>query len=77
MREWVNDRVRNYAPELVDRYRHRLGVFIADKMKEWNETELIEKLELNIGADLQYIRINGAVVGGLVGLIIHAISIYL
>ena len=77
MRRWVNDRVRSYAPELMDRYRHRLGVFIADKMKEWNETELVEKLELNIGADLQYIRINGAVVGGLVGLIIHAVSIYL
>lgn len=72
MRDWVNSRTRRQVPRLVDRYRHRLGRFIADKMKEWNETELVEKLELNIGADLQYIRINGAVVGGVVGLLIHA-----
>ena len=77
MRSWVNDRARKHLPDLVDRYRNRLGRFIADKMKEWNETELVEKLELNIGADLQYIRINGAVVGGIVGLIIHAVSLYL
>lgn len=77
MRRWINDRARSQAPRLVERYRHRLGQFIADKMKEWNETELVEKLELNIGADLQYIRINGALVGGVVGLIIHAVSRYL
>lgn len=77
MRAWVNERARRYAPQLVDRHRARLGRFIADKMKEWNETELVEKLELNIGADLQYIRINGALVGGAVGLLIHAVSRYL
>lgn len=77
MRRWVNDRARNHAPQLVERYRHRLGQFIADKVKEWNEAELVEKLELNIGADLQYIRINGALVGGIVGLILHAVSQYL
>ncbi len=77
MSDWVNERARKHAPLLVDRYRHRLGRFIADKMKEWNETELVEKLELNIGADLQYIRINGALVGGMVGLVIHAVSKYL
>lgn len=77
MRAWANDRVRAYVPRLVDRYRHRLGQFISDKMKEWNETELVEKLELNIGADLQYIRINGALVGGIVGLALHALSKYL
>lgn len=77
MRAWLNDRVRSNVPRLVDRYRHQLGQFIASKMKEWNETELVDKLELNIGADLQYIRINGALVGGVVGLLIHAVSIYL
>lgn len=77
MQAWVNDRAREYAPQWVERYRHRLGRFIADKMKEWNESELVEKLELNIGADLQYIRINGALVGGLVGLVLHAVSVFL
>lgn len=77
MRRWVNERARAYAPQVIERYRHRLGVFISDKMKEWNETELVEKLELNIGADLQYIRINGALVGGIVGLLLHAVSLYL
>ncbi|HLT99856.1 MAG TPA: DUF445 domain-containing protein [Burkholderiaceae bacterium] len=77
MRRWVNERAQAYVPQLVERYRHRLGQFISAKMKEWNETELVEKLELNIGADLQYIRINGALVGGLVGLVLHAISLWM
>lgn len=77
MRDWMNDKARLYAPQLMDRYRARLGHFIADKMKEWNESELVDKLELNIGADLQYIRINGALVGGIVGLALHAIGRYL
>lgn len=77
MRAWVNARARRYAPQLIERHRARLGRFIADKMKEWNESELVDKLELNIGADLQYIRINGALVGGAVGLVIHAASRYL
>ena len=40
----------------------------------WDTATLVERLELQVGKDLQYIRINGALVGGLVGLLIFSLS---
>ena len=40
----------------------------------WEAETLVDKLELQVGRDLQYIRINGTVVGGMVGLVIHALT---
>lgn len=74
MRQWMNEQLIQYAPGFIDAYRPKLGRFISDKMKEWKEEEIVEKLELNIGRDLQFIRINGAVVGGIVGVIIHVVT---
>ncbi|WP_158899607.1 DUF445 domain-containing protein [Burkholderia sp. L27(2015)] len=71
MQTWINDQILNYVPELLDRFRPKIGAFISGKMKEWKEHEVVNKLELNIGRDLQFIRLNGTFVGGLVGLIIH------
>ncbi|MEO8408765.1 MAG: DUF445 family protein, partial [Oxalobacteraceae bacterium] len=44
---------------------------------QWEDSELVRELELSVGSDLQFIRINGTVVGGLIGIILHAIVIYL
>lgn len=74
IRQWMNEQLIQYAPGFIDAYRPKLGRFISDKMKEWKEDEIVEKLELNIGRDLQFIRINGAVVGGIVGIIIHLVT---
>jgi uncharacterized membrane-anchored protein YjiN (DUF445 family) len=75
MQEWINNQILNYVPEVLDRFRPKIGAFISGKMKEWKEHEVVEKLELNIGRDLQFIRLNGTLVGGLVGLIIHAVTV--
>ena len=48
-----------------------------ESVKSWNSSELLRKLELNIGKDLQYIRINGALVGGIVGLMISTLATFL
>ena len=40
----------------------------------WDSGEVVQKLELQVGRDLQYIRINGTLVGGLVGLVIYAVG---
>jgi uncharacterized membrane-anchored protein YjiN (DUF445 family) len=45
---------------------------VADIVKGWDTAQITDKLETEIGADLQYIRLNGAIVGGLVGLVLHA-----
>ena len=47
---------------------------IASVVAGWDARNVVEKLELQIGADLQYIRINGTIVGGLVGVLIYTLS---
>lgn len=53
---------------------HTKGVskFIADQVKSWDIEQLVTLIEINIGRDLQYIRFNGALIGGLAGLLLHA-----
>jgi uncharacterized membrane-anchored protein YjiN (DUF445 family) len=45
--------------------------FIADQVKAWDMRQLIGVIELNIGKDLQYIRFNGSLIGGLAGLALY------
>ncbi|EGV37819.1 hypothetical protein l11_10600 [Neisseria weaveri LMG 5135] len=60
--------------DFVMRYKDRMAVFVADKVKSWDSSLMVEKLELSVGRDLQFIRINGTLVGGLVGLLIYIVS---
>ena len=53
---------------------HQFGALISSTVGNWEGRELSEKLELEVGKDLQFIRLNGTLVGGLVGLIIYTIS---
>ncbi|MBK8175616.1 MAG: DUF445 domain-containing protein [Rhodospirillales bacterium] len=48
-------------------WRHRIGGFFADVMRGWEAHAVAERLEAVVGRDLQYVRINGTIVGGLVG----------
>ncbi|HEX3918199.1 MAG TPA: DUF445 domain-containing protein [Caulobacteraceae bacterium] len=67
---WVRLAIqRTIAPR-----RHQIGRAIASVVAGWDARGVAEKLELQVGADLQYIRINGTLVGGLVGLAIYALS---
>jgi uncharacterized membrane-anchored protein YjiN (DUF445 family) len=58
----------------LPRGRPAVGRWIAEIVKSWDAGEITDKLETEIGTDLQYIRLNGALVGGLVGLALHAVS---
>ena len=58
--------------QMVVRFRHQISALIADVVKSWDADEISRKVELEIGKDLQYIRINGTFVGGAVGLLLHA-----
>ncbi|MCP3710679.1 DUF445 domain-containing protein [Paraburkholderia sp. CNPSo 3274] len=59
------------ARMLVLRYRRQLSGLITDVVKGWDAQEVSGKFEAEIGRDLQFIRINGTFVGGLVGVLIH------
>jgi len=54
--------------------RAEIGAFVTDVISRWDSATLVERIELYVGRDLQFIRINGAVVGGLVGLAIYAVT---
>ena len=54
--------------------RTEIADLIAHTVEGWDAQETSDRIELQVGRDLQYIRINGTVVGGLVGLIIHLIA---
>jgi uncharacterized membrane-anchored protein YjiN (DUF445 family) len=58
---------------LLVRHRHQVSVLITEVVTGWDARVVGEKLELEIGRDLQYIRISGTLVGGTVGLLLHAI----
>ncbi|HUW97542.1 MAG TPA: DUF445 family protein [Acidiferrobacter sp.] len=72
--DWIDSQCFRYAPSLITRYRRTVGLFVAAQVKAWNDEFMVSEIELNIGRDLQFIRINGALVGGLVGLIIYAVT---
>jgi len=70
----VDDRIAGAAVFLVDRYRHDIASIITDTVEKWDPAETTEKIELMVGRDLQYIRLNGTIVGALAGLAIFAIA---
>ena len=57
--------------------RAEIGAFVTNVVEAWDSTTLVNRLELQVGKDLQYIRINGTLVGGLVGLLIFVASKWL
>lgn len=67
---WVTDA----AVFLVDRYRHDIASIITDTVERWDPVETTEKIELMVGRDLQYIRLNGTIVGSLAGLAIFSVA---
>ncbi|MBL3681185.1 DUF445 domain-containing protein [Leucobacter aridicollis] len=66
--------VMNVVEYLVRTYRHDLAQVVADTVQRWDAKEAAEKIELQVGKDLQFIRINGTVIGSLAGLGIFTIA---
>ena len=68
---WLEGAVIHAAEE----YRHEVATLIESTVARWDPEDTSRKIELQVGRDLQFIRINGTLVGGLVGLVIHTISV--
>ncbi|MGK6342343.1 DUF445 domain-containing protein [Chryseobacterium sp. DT-3] len=66
--------VRVTAYKYILKNTHQFGNLISSTVGNWQGKELSEKMELEVGKDLQFIRVNGTLVGGLVGLIIYTIA---
>jgi uncharacterized membrane-anchored protein YjiN (DUF445 family) len=72
--EIFNDWARQAVQRSIAPRRKQIGRMIAGVVASWDVNSVVERLELQFGADLQYIRINGTIVGGLVGLAIFTLS---
>ena len=65
--EWLKDLLLH----VVDNYRDPLSEIVSETIESWDAAATSRRIELNIGTDLQYIRVNGTLVGGLVGLALY------
>ena len=68
----VDDWVQRALGYLVEHYRSEVSDLIASTVERWDGESTARRMELQVGRDLQFIRINGTIVGGLAGLVIHA-----
>jgi uncharacterized membrane-anchored protein YjiN (DUF445 family) len=74
MQMLVNGWLQDSGVALVKRNRHAISTLISDTVESWDGLDTSRRVELAIGHDLQFIRINGTLVGGLVGVLIHALT---
>ena len=75
LRERLDDAIVDGALHVIERHQDEVGALIANTVSNWDPDATSRRIELAIGRDLQFIRINGTIVGGLVGLLLHTISV--
>jgi uncharacterized membrane-anchored protein YjiN (DUF445 family) len=69
----IDDAVIDLVAAVVERYRQEIGDLIAHTVAGWDPEATSRRFELAVGRDLQFVRINGTLVGGLVGLLIYTV----
>lgn len=74
IRAEINRGMVRVLADFVETQKSGVGRFIADQVKGWDIDVLIGRIELTVGRDLQYIRFNGTLIGGLAGLALHALE---
>jgi uncharacterized membrane-anchored protein YjiN (DUF445 family) len=67
----LDDWLKQLLLHVVDNYRDPLSEIVSETIESWDAAATSRRIELNIGTDLQYIRVNGTLVGGLVGLALY------
>ena len=75
LRERLDRTAADVAVFMIGRYGAELTTVITHTIERWDGKEAARRIELHVGRDLQFIRINGTIVGGLVGVVIHAVSV--
>ena len=75
LQETIDRYAQDAAGHVVTSYRDEVATVISETIERWDGREASRRIELHVGRDLQFIRINGTVVGGLVGVLIHALTL--
>jgi uncharacterized membrane-anchored protein YjiN (DUF445 family) len=71
----INQFSRRAVVGMVASYGNGIVTLVSETVRGWDARTVTDRLENAVGRDLQYIRINGTLVGGLVGLLIHTIEV--
>ncbi|NRS88107.1 uncharacterized membrane-anchored protein YjiN (DUF445 family) [Flavobacterium sp. 7E] len=71
----INSWIRETISEMLVKFHSEIGNMVRSSMMKLNNKELVEQIEDKVGNDLQYIRLNGAVVGGLVGIVLALLKL--
>jgi uncharacterized membrane-anchored protein YjiN (DUF445 family) len=66
--------VERLAGHVVENYKGEVADIISSTVERWDAADTSRRIELQVGRDLQFIRINGTIVGGLAGLAIYTVS---
>ena len=72
MRDQINRGMVNVASGLTAKHKRGVSSFITDQVKAWDTGQLVDLIESNVRRDLQFIRFNGALIGGLAGLLLYS-----
>jgi uncharacterized membrane-anchored protein YjiN (DUF445 family) len=75
LRDWLNAQAQHVLLRALDGSRDNIVGFVAQRVQAWDAHDMSRVLEDHIGRDLQFIRINGTLVGALVGLLLHAATV--
>ena len=74
LRASLDDRIQGASRFIADNYAADITAIISDTIERWDGREAADKIELMVGKDLQYIRVNGTIVGALAGLVIYTVT---
>jgi uncharacterized membrane-anchored protein YjiN (DUF445 family) len=70
--ERLNARISEAAESVLARFQRQFSLLITEVVQRWDAEMITEKIESELGPDLQFIRVNGSVVGGVAGVVLHA-----
>src|SRR5947209_1568151 len=74
LKAYLNEAAATALATIVERRKSGISRFISDQVDSWDMKELIWIIEVNAGRDLQYIRFNGTIIGGMAGLALHTVE---
>jgi uncharacterized membrane-anchored protein YjiN (DUF445 family) len=77
LKESLNDHLEMLVLHYGDSMRTAIAGHISGTVQQWESEEYVSEIELSIGSDLQFIRMNGTLVGGVIGLLLHAVALLL
>lgn len=77
LKKEINSGLRTVLSSLAHEQKSKVSEFVSEEVRSWNFRQLVLLIEANVGRDLQYIRFNGMIIGGVAGVILHLLEINL